>query len=107
MGINLDDALAYLKKAVEIRPNDGFILDSLGWVYFKLKKYDDAARYLEEAVALVEDDSTIVEHLGDVYNARKEHKKAIKSYKRAFEIDPDRKELLNKIRVLKGEPVER
>ncbi|MBC8017348.1 MAG: tetratricopeptide repeat protein [Verrucomicrobia bacterium] len=107
MGINLEEALTYLKKAVEIRPNDGFILDSLGWVYFKLKKYDDAARHLEEAVALVEDDSTIVEHLGDVYSARKEHKKALKAYKKALKIDPDRKELLDKIQRIKVEPLER
>ena len=107
MGINLEEALTYLNKAVELRPNDGFILDSLGWVYFKLKRYDEAITTLEEAVALVEDDSTIVEHLGDVYNARKEHKKALKTYKKALEIDPDRKELADKIRRIKGEPVER
>lgn len=107
MGINLDEALGYLKKAVEIRPNDGFILDSLGWIYFKLKNYDEAAKCLEDAVALVKDDSTIIEHLGDIYNARKEHKKALKAYKKALAIDPDRKELADKIRRIKGEPVER
>lgn len=107
MGINLDEALAYLKRAVEIRPNDGFILDSLGWVYFKLKKYDDAARYLEEAVALVEDDSTIAEHLGDVYFARKELRKALKAYRKAVDLDPDRKEMAEKYRRIKGESGER
>ncbi|MBK5276137.1 MAG: tetratricopeptide repeat protein [Desulfuromonadales bacterium] len=107
MGINLDEALSYLKKAVEIRPNDGFILDSLGWVYFKLKKYDEAARNLEDAVALVTDDSTIVEHLGDVYLARREYKKALTTYRKGLEIDPDRKELADKIRRVKGEQSER
>lgn len=107
MGINLEEALQYLKKAVEIQPNDGFILDSLGWIYFKLRKYDEAAKYLEDASALVEDDSTIVEHLGDVYAARKEQKKALKAYKKALGIEPDRKELLEKIRRIKGEPAER
>jgi len=107
MGINLEEALTYLKKAAEIHPNDGFILDSLGWVYFKLKNYDEAAKYLEEASTLVEDDSTIVEHLGDVYAARKEQKKALKAYKKALEIEPERKELNDKIRRIKGEPAER
>jgi tetratricopeptide (TPR) repeat protein len=107
MGINLEEALAYLKRAVEIRPNDGFILDSLGWVYFKLKKYDDAIRYLEEAIALVPEDSAIVEHLGDVYHARHDHKKALVNYRKALEIEPDRKDLVEKIRRIKGEPVER
>jgi len=103
MGINLDEALGYLKQAVELRPNDGFILDSLGWVYYKLKKYDEAVRYLEEAVTLVDDDSTITEHLGDAYYARHDFKKALKSYKKVLENEPERKELLEKIRRIKGE----
>jgi tetratricopeptide (TPR) repeat protein len=107
MGINLDEALTYLKKAVELRPNDGFILDSLGWVYYKLKKYDEAARALEDAVALVADDSTIAEHLGDVYLARREYKKALVLYRKALEIEPDRKQLADKIRRIKGEQGER
>jgi len=107
MGINLDEALSYLKQAIAIRPNDGFILDSLGWVYYRMKQYDEAVRYLEAAVALVEDDSTIAEHLADVYNARHEKGKAIKMYKKALEIEPDRKELSNKIKQLKGEHLER
>lgn len=107
MGINLNEALAYLKQAIAIRPNDGFIMDSIGWVYFKLKEYDEAVRYLEAAVALVEDDSTIAEHLADVYSARHEKSKAIKMYKKALEIEPDRKELSNKIKHLKGEHAER
>jgi tetratricopeptide (TPR) repeat protein len=107
MGVHLDDALSDLKKAVELRPNDGFILDSLGWVYFKMKKFDDAVRYLEQAALLVEDDSTIVEHLGDAYFAKHDNKNAMKSYKKALELDPDRKQLADKIRKLKGEQGER
>lgn len=103
MGINLDEALAYLKLAVEIRPNDAFILDSLGWVYYKLKRYDEAVRQLEDAFSLVNDDSTIAEHLGDAYTAQREFKKAVKHYRKALEIDPDRKELLEKIRKTRGE----
>lgn len=107
LGENLDEALGYIKQAVEIRPNDGFILDSLGWVYFKMKKYDDAVRQLEEAARLVDDDSTILEHLGDAYAARREHRKALKQYKKALEMDPDRKDLVIKIHKLKGEQGER
>lgn len=103
MGINLDEALAYLKLAVEIRPNDAFILDSLGWVNYKLKRYDEAVRQLEDAFSLVSDDSTIAEHLGDAYAARREFKKAVKQYRKALEIDPDRKELLDKIRKTRAE----
>lgn len=107
MGINLEEALKYIKQAVAIRPHDAFILDSLGWVYFKLKHYDEAARALEEAITLVDDDSTIVEHLGDVYAARRTIKKALKQYQRALHLAPGRKELIEKIHKLKGEQVEK
>ncbi len=107
MGINLEEALGFLKLAVEIRPNDGFILDSLGWIYYKLKKYDEAVRWLEKASDLADDDSTIIEHLGDAYHAKRDFKKAMKAYKRAQELDPSRKELDEKIRKLKGDLGER
>ena len=107
MGINLEEALGYVKQAVKLRPNDGFILDSLGWVYFKLKKYDEALKYLEEAMNLVDDDSTIVEHLGDIYYASHDSKNALKAYKKALEIDSERKELSEKIRRIKGEHADR
>jgi tetratricopeptide (TPR) repeat protein len=107
MGINLDEALGYLKQAVKIRPNDGFILDSLGWAYFKLKKYDESLKYMEEALALVSDDATISEHLGDVYAARKEFRKALKMYKKSVDLEPDRKEMVEKYRRFKVEHTEK
>jgi tetratricopeptide (TPR) repeat protein len=103
MGINLEEALGYIKQAVELRPNDGFILDSLGWVYYRLKRYDEAVRYLEEAASLVDDDATIAEHLGDAYLARRDFKKAIKAYKKALEHEPGRKDILDKVHRIKGE----
>ncbi len=66
-GINLDEALAMVKKAVSLKPNDGYITDSLGWAYFVLKNYTDATAYCERAVDLIPSDPTIAEHLGDVY----------------------------------------
>ncbi len=51
-GMNYDEALAMIKKAVDLEPTDGYIVDSLGWVYFKLGRYDDAVRELEKAVDL-------------------------------------------------------
>lgn len=107
MGQHLGEALKYLLQAVAIRPRDAFILDSLGWTYYKLKLYDDSLKYLEEAISIVDDDSTIVEHLGDLYSARRTYKKALKTYQRALELDPERKELSEKIRKLKGEQGEK
>lgn len=61
----LDEALAMIEKAVERRPNDGFIVDSLGWARYRLGEYDLAVRYLERAAELQPSDPTINEHLGD------------------------------------------
>ena len=65
--INLNEALAMVKKAVELRPNDGYIVDSLGWAYFQLGDYEQAASQIERAVDLNPADPIIGEHLGDAY----------------------------------------
>jgi tetratricopeptide (TPR) repeat protein len=61
----IPDALAMLERARRLRPYDGYIVDSVGWAYYRLGRYDDAARTLEAAVLLVPGDPTINEHLGD------------------------------------------
>jgi tetratricopeptide (TPR) repeat protein len=65
--INLDAAFTMLRKAVDLRPSDGYVVDSLGWAYYRLGNYDEALRNLERAVAFKPGDSTINDHLGDVY----------------------------------------
>jgi tetratricopeptide (TPR) repeat protein len=65
--INLDAAFTMLRKAVDLRPSDGYVVDSLGWAYYRLGNYDEALRNLERAVAFKPGDSTINDHLGDIY----------------------------------------
>ncbi len=65
--IGLQEALAMVKKAVELRPNDGYIVDSLGWARYQLGDYEEAVSHLERAVELNPADPIIGEHLGDVY----------------------------------------
>lgn len=64
-GQHLKEALGMIEKAVELRPNDGFIVDSLGWAEFKLGDYKKAVEFLQRAVELEPGDPTINEHLGD------------------------------------------
>ena len=56
-----------IKMAVKLRPNDGYIVDSLGWAYYKLGNYKDAVPQLERAVEIRPNDPIINDHLGDVY----------------------------------------
>jgi len=107
MGTNLDEALSLLKKAVSLRPNDGFILDSLGWAYFKLKRYRDAVAELERAAEIVNDDPTIKEHLADAYFATRDYTRAIKLYRQVLQMEPDRKDILDKIKKAKAESGEK
>ena len=65
--INLTEALDMVKKAVEMKPNDGYIVDSLGWAYFQLGDYEEATTHIERAVDLNPADPIIGEHLGDAY----------------------------------------
>ena len=65
--IKLDKALEFIKKATALKPYDGSILDSYGWILFKQKKYTEAANILEEAVELLPSDPIILDHLGDAY----------------------------------------
>lgn len=65
--VNLTEALAMVKKAVDLKPNDGYIVDSLGWAYFQLGDYEQALINCERAVDLLAADPIIGEHLGDVY----------------------------------------
>ena len=66
-GVHLDDGMAMIKKAVQQRPDDGYIVDSLGWAYFRLGNYPEAVKQLERAIELKPEDPTINDHLGDAY----------------------------------------
>jgi tetratricopeptide (TPR) repeat protein len=66
-GINLDDGMKMIKRAVEQRPDDGYIVDSLGWAYFRIGNYEEAVKNLERAIDLKPEDPTINDHLGDAY----------------------------------------
>ncbi|MDE1933001.1 tetratricopeptide repeat protein [Bradyrhizobium sp.] len=66
-GVNLDEAMKMIKRAVEQRPDDGYIVDSLGWAYYRTGNYDEAVKNLERAVDLKPEDPTINDHLGDAY----------------------------------------
>jgi tetratricopeptide (TPR) repeat protein len=66
-GVNLDEAFKMLRRAVDLRPDDGYIVDSLGWAFYRLGRYEDALRELERAIELKPSDPVINDHLGDVY----------------------------------------
>ncbi len=66
-GVNQTEALAMLKRAVDLRPEDGFIIDSLGWAHYRLGDFKSAIKYLEQAILLEPGEPTVNDHLGDAY----------------------------------------
>ncbi|MBL8596523.1 MAG: tetratricopeptide repeat protein [Devosia sp.] len=66
-GMNLDRGLEMIEKAIEGAPNDGYIIDSLGWAYYRLGRFEEAVGKLEEAALLRPADPEINDHLGDAY----------------------------------------
>ena len=67
MQINLDEALEMIEEAVAASPDSGYIVDSLGWVLYRLGRYDEAVEHMERAVELMPVDPVVNDHLGDVY----------------------------------------
>ena len=66
-GANLDEGMRMIRRAVEQRADDGYIVDSLGWAYYRLGDMEEAVKHLERAVELKPEDPTINDHLGDAY----------------------------------------
>ena len=88
-GLNLDEAKDMLHRAVNARPDDGFIVDSLGWVFYRLEDYDKAVEYLERAVTLQPGDPVINDHLGDAYWRVGREREAYYQWRRALTLDPE------------------
>lgn len=92
MGENMDEALDMIERAVASRPDNGYITDSLGWVFYRLGRYEDAVPLMEKAVALEPLDPIINDHLGDVYYAVNRKREAEFQWKRALSFDPEEEE---------------
>ncbi len=87
--VNLEDAMAMIRRAVELRPDDGYIVDSLGWAYFNIGDYESAVTHLERAVQLQPDDVTINDHLGDAFWRVGRRIEARFQWQHALELEPD------------------
>ncbi|KPK25653.1 MAG: hypothetical protein AMJ61_11370, partial [Desulfobacterales bacterium SG8_35_2] len=107
--IHLDKALVYIKKAVELMPEDGYVRDSLGWAYYKIGDLEQAVIELEKASEMVSDDPIIKEHLGDVYMQLEQFEKALAAYEAAYDLyeEEEKKEgVTAKINSLKSRSIQ-
>ena len=96
-GINLNQAENFIRKAIKLRPKDGYFIDSLGWAYYRQGKYDLAVLELEKAVTLIPNDPIINDHLGDALFRAGHYNEAKYQWNRALLYEPE-KELKDNIK---------
>jgi tetratricopeptide (TPR) repeat protein len=82
--MKLEEALGYIKRAVDLDPGNGAYLDSLGWAYFRLGKYEQAEDNLLKASQKINTDPTVLDHLGDLYQKTGRLKLAASNWERAL-----------------------
>lgn len=96
----LDEAMALIKRALEVRPNDPFILDSMGWVHYRMGNHEQAIEYLKRALE-IRADPEISAHLGEVMWVSGDREGAEKVWRRALKTTPDSEPLLDIIKKFK------
>ena len=105
-GVQVEEALKLTQRAVELKPNNGYYIDSLGWALFKVGRSEEALATINRALLLVSDDPVIFEHLGEIHLQRQELEKAQKAWKRSIELDSSNERLIDRFRDQGfGEPV--
>jgi tetratricopeptide (TPR) repeat protein len=97
-GINLSEAVRLIQQALDVEPENGAYIDSLGWAYFQLGRTDDALTELEKAIKYFPDSAEILDHLGEVYLKKGLTEKAIDQWRKALELEPDNEKLQTKLK---------
>jgi tetratricopeptide (TPR) repeat protein len=93
--LNIEEAFQMLRKAVELQPRDGYIVDSLGWAFYRLERYEEALKELEKAIELRPSDPVINDHLGDVYWKVGRKLEAYFQWQHAKDLNPEPDDLKN------------
>jgi tetratricopeptide (TPR) repeat protein len=89
-GQNLTEAVQLIKRALDLDPQNGYFVDSLGWVYYQQGRYAEALNELQRAVSLAKEDPVILDHLADAYIKTGRTDDAIATWERALKVDkPD------------------
>jgi tetratricopeptide (TPR) repeat protein len=99
-GIKIDEAITLTERAVALKPNNGYYVDSLGWALFIMGNLDRALVHIKEAVKLVGDDPVIYEHLGEVYLKQNLAGEAREAWLRSLELDPSNTKLMDRFRTV-------
>ena len=96
-GINIEKSLSMLERATELKENDGYIIDSLGWAYYRNKNYENAEKFLQRAVELMPLDPIINDHYADALWMQNKIIQARHVWKQVLTLDSVEEELKDKV----------
>ena len=96
--IRIDQALDLTQRAVSLKPDNGYYVDSLGWALFKMGRLEEALETIQRALTLVTDDPVIFEHLGEIYLKLEEREKAKEAWSRSIKLDSSNEGLIKRFR---------
>ena len=96
-GVRLDEALEHIRTALEISPDSGAFIDTLGWIYYQQGNYEDALREIRRAMELTPGDPTVTDHLGDTLDRLQRTDEAIAQWTASFLLDPESESVAGKL----------
>jgi tetratricopeptide (TPR) repeat protein len=102
-GTQMERAEKLVRRALELKPEDGYIMDSLAWILHKKGENDIALEYLQKAAAKVKTDPIIADHLGDILLIKNRKSEAAEAYRRSLNINPENLVIQEKLRKLEEE----
>lgn len=97
-GMNVEEAVALTKRAVALKPENGYYVDSLGWALFKMGRIQEALQEIQRAAELVKDDPVIFEHMGEIYLRQNNREKARQAWIQSMELDPKNSKLRDRFK---------
>ncbi|HEX2787008.1 MAG TPA: tetratricopeptide repeat protein [Ignavibacteria bacterium] len=96
-GVKLDKALAMSKKSLQKEPKNASYLDTIGWIYYKMKQYEEARSYIMQSLQVNGGSAVVNEHMGDIYNAMGDKDNARKYWQKALDLSPGNEAIKNKL----------
>jgi len=95
-GVKIQEAISLTQRAVSLKPDNGYYIDSLGWALFKMGMLDEAKAEITRATTLVKDDPVIYEHLGEIYLKQNLRTEAKEAWLHSLELDPSNAKLIER-----------
>ena len=96
-GLKLKEALNMSQRAIQLDPDNSAYLDTIGWIFYKLKKYNKAIDYIQKSISLDPNNIVVLEHLGDAYMKINKIEEAKLYYNKILHLDENNSRILNKI----------